>query len=96
MDKIIAGYKGVMDLDLTNVDKLLHKQLIIDHYKDIKFYKIEQSKLKPEQRYENTIERVNKIHKYESDMLLLRNKKAKIEQDRKHKLMIEIYNRNNR
>ena len=31
MNKIISGYKGVMDLDLTNVDPLLHEQLMNDH-----------------------------------------------------------------
>ena len=93
MNKIIPGYKGVMDLDLTNVDTVLHEQLINDHYKDIKLYKIEQSKLKPEQRYENTIERIHKMHKYESTMIQLQNEKAKIEQDKKDKLMIDLYNR---
>ena len=32
---IIEGYKGIMDLDLTNVDKNLHKTLINQHYTDI-------------------------------------------------------------
>ena len=96
MNKIISGYKGVMDLDLTNVDPLLHKQLIIDHYKDIELYKKEQSKLKPEQRYENTIERIHKRRKYENDMIQLQNKRAKIEQDKKDQLMIELYNRYNK
>jgi len=93
MNKIIPGYNGVMDLDLTNVDSLIHDQLIIDHYRDIELYKREQSKLKPEQRYENTIERIHKMHKYESTMIQLQNEKAKIEQDKKDNLMIDLYNR---
>ena len=53
--KIINGYKGVIDLDLTNVDPRLHKELIKQHYQDIENYKIEQAKLPEKLRYENTI-----------------------------------------
>ncbi len=53
--KIINGYKGVIDLDLTNVDPKLHKELIKQHYQDIENYKIEQAKLPEKLRYENTI-----------------------------------------
>ena len=54
-NKIIKGYKGIMDLDLTNVKPELHKSLIDQHYKDIDDFIKEQSKLDPEKRYENTI-----------------------------------------
>lgn len=53
--KIIKGYKGVMDLDLTNIDPKLHKILINQHYNDIDEYKKYQSSIKDEQRYDNTI-----------------------------------------
>ena len=36
---IIDGYKGVMELDLTNIDPKYHKLYIDQHYKDIKDYK---------------------------------------------------------
>ena len=49
--------------------------------------------LKPKQRYENTIERIQRMHKYETTMIQLQNEKAKIEQDKKDKLMIDLYNR---
>ena len=52
---LIKGYNGIMDLDLTNINKQFHKNMIEQHKKDIINYKIEQSKLKPELRYENTI-----------------------------------------
>jgi hypothetical protein len=52
---LIKGYNGIMDLDLTNVNKQFHKNMIEQHKKDIMNYKLEQSKLKPELRYENTI-----------------------------------------
>ena len=47
MNKIIPGYKGIMDLDLTNVEPKLHKIMIEQHQEDIKLYKIEQSKSIP-------------------------------------------------
>ena len=55
---IIKGYNGIMDLDLTNIDSKYHKELIQKHYEDIENYKIEQKKLNPELRYENTIVKI--------------------------------------
>tara|TARA_B100001093_G_C26576424_1_gene905235 strand:- start:159 stop:401 length:243 start_codon:yes stop_codon:yes gene_type:complete len=71
-DKIIKGYNGIMDLDLTNVDSKLHKTMINQHYKDIEEYKIEQAKLKPEQRYENTIKKAYQKIEYEKRMQYIR------------------------
>jgi hypothetical protein len=59
-DNIIPGYQGIMDLDVTNMEPIHIKQAINQHYNDIKIYAAEQSKLKPEHRYENTILRINK------------------------------------
>lgn len=61
---IIPGYKGIMDLDVRNMDPRYIKDAIKDHYNDIKLYKLEQSKLKPEHRYENTVLRINKQREY--------------------------------
>ena len=55
MKNIIKGYKGIMDLDLTYVNSNFHKALINQHYKDIELYKIEQSKLKDELKYDNGV-----------------------------------------
>lgn len=55
---IIEGYKGVMSLDLTGTDPKYRKILIEQHYKDIELYKIEESTLPNNLRYENTTERV--------------------------------------
>lgn len=55
MKNIIKGYKGVMDLDLSNINSQFHKSLIEQHYKDIELYKIEQSKLKDELKYDNGV-----------------------------------------
>jgi len=69
MDRnIIKGYNGIMDLDLTNVDKSLHKLLIEQHEKDIQMYKIEQSNLPESERYENTIGYINKKLEFENYM----------------------------
>ena len=55
---IIPGYNGIMDLDLTNINPVFYKELINQHLKDIENYKIEKYNLKPELRYENTIQAV--------------------------------------
>jgi len=39
---IVEGYKGIMDLDLTNVREDLKKELVKQHQKDIDEYKTEQ------------------------------------------------------
>lgn len=63
---IIAGYKGVMDLDLTNVPECNKKIIIEQHYQDINNYNIEQDSLPSRLRYENTIERIQKQHDLEN------------------------------
>ena len=72
--QIIKGYNGIMDLDLTNVDHKYHQIMIDQHMKDIESYKIEQSKLPIEQRYENTIKHINMKIQYENRMRYLRKK----------------------
>ena len=57
---IIPGYHGMMDLDVRYMEPRHIKQAIDQHYNDIKKYTAEQSKLKPEHRYENTVLRINK------------------------------------
>ena len=57
---IIAGYNGIMPLDLTNVDKKLHKVLIDQHKKDIEEYKLEQEKLPHHLKYENCVQKIYK------------------------------------
>ncbi len=96
MKKIIKGYKGIMDLDLTDIDSIYHEQLIKDHNNDIELYKIEQSKLKPKFRYENTIEHINKRHEYENEKIQLRKQKELEEQNKRDKLMMEIYYKNSK
>ena len=75
--EIIKGYKGILDLDLSLVPKDFQTEAIKQHYKDIEDYKKYQCGLKPEQRYENTIEKVKRHLQYESYMLIQRNKNSK-------------------
>lgn len=89
---IIKGYNGIMDLDLTKVDKSLHKSLIEQHMKDIELYKIEQANLPESKRYENTIGYVNKKMEFENYMRsikLYKNEYNQIEIDKK---IMEISN----
>lgn len=58
--EIVPGYKGIMDLDLTNIQEEYRKNAIERHLKEIKEYKIEQKKRPQHLRYENTVERINK------------------------------------
>jgi len=66
---IIPGYKGIMSLDLQNIDIIHRKQAIDQHYNDIKKYTMDQSEMSPQLRYENTIERIQKLHKRDFNAL---------------------------
>lgn len=89
--KIIKGYKGVMDLDLSLVHKDYIDSVVKQHNEDIKNYKIYQKSLKPEHRYENTIERINKQHENENYLI---NLKIREEQNRRYELTNKLYNLN--
>jgi hypothetical protein len=79
--KIIKGYHGIMDLDLTDVESCNHKTLIEQHYKDIEIYKIEQATLKPRLRYENNVGLVFKKIEYDNKMRYLKLYKKDKTQD---------------
>ncbi len=74
--KIIKGYKGIMDLDLTDIKLFYHKSMIDQHFKDIDNYKIEQMQLKPELRYENNVELSLKKIEYTKKMMALKLNKV--------------------
>jgi hypothetical protein len=90
MDKkdIIEGYKGIMELDLTDIPESLKKLTVEQHTKDIDRYKAEQYKLKPHLRYENTVERIQKAHKM-SLMYQEKRTDIKLQEQLRHN---EIYN----
>ena len=88
--EIIEGYKGVMDLDLSLVSESFKSVAVKQHYKDIEDYKKYQATLKPKNRYENTIERINKLHQYEYDTQQKRKKEETQEQNRLYELQYKI------
>lgn len=55
LNLIIEGYQGIMDLDLSLVDKNFWPEVIRQHHKEIEEYKKEQAQLPERLRYENTI-----------------------------------------
>ena len=60
-DHIVKGYKGVMDLDLSLVDPKFHKEVILQHNKDVDEYKREQCERPEKLRYENAIMHAHNI-----------------------------------
>lgn len=74
---IVAGYNGIMDLDLSRIDPKHRRQAIQQHERDIELYRAEQELLKPEHRYENTIVRVQKQLEYEKRIQLQRMNTSK-------------------
>ncbi len=90
---IVPGFQGVMDLDLTRVDKKHHEELVKQHIKDIDDYKLEQATMKPRLRYENTILKAMRIHKIEEDALKLRSAQEKERIARQDKDRYERYQR---
>ena len=58
---IIEGYKGVMPLDLTDVDPKYHKIMIAQHKEDIIEYNNYQQSLPSRLRYENTTKKAKNL-----------------------------------
>lgn len=88
---IISGYKGIMPLDLTNIDKKLHSILIDQHEKDIEIYKMEQAQLPEKLRYENTVMRAEKIHKMDENAQKERIKLLRKQEGLEDIKRIELY-----
>jgi len=85
--KKIEGYKGIMELDLSGVHPIYHDIIIKQHKKDILMYKEYQSKLAPEMRYENTIEKIIKDKKFYDNIRDMKAAIKKKEQDEKFALL---------
>ena len=79
---IIDGYHGIMSLDLTNIDKKYHKNLISEHNKNIEEYKLEQEKLPYHLKYENCVQKIyTQLEKEDYH----RKKRKQKEQEEKYK-----------
>lgn len=61
---IVKGYKGIIDLDLSNTHPVYHDILKKQHKEDIEKYKKYQESLKPELRYDNAIGKIIKDREY--------------------------------
>jgi hypothetical protein len=66
-DKIVRshadGYRGIMPLDIDAIPPQFQKNAIERHIKDIEEYKKDQLERPERMRYENTIERIERIHR---------------------------------
>lgn len=88
----VPGYKGIMELDLTNVDPKLHREMKKQHEIDIEDYKAEQEKLPKRLRYENTIVKAEKV--IEMDAQIMKRKmeifleKQRLEDEDRYKRFI--------
>lgn len=86
----VPGYKGIMELDLTNVDPKLHREMKKQHEEDIKKYILEQKELPEKLRYENTIVKAKKVMEMDS---LIQTRKQEIFLEKQR---LEDENRNKR
>jgi len=71
----IDGYKGIMELDLTNIHPVYHDIIIKQHKQDILLYKQYQKQLDPNMKYENTIGKILKDKKFYENII---NMKAEL------------------
>ena len=90
-NNIIQGYKGILDLDLSLIPEMYHTSVIKQHYKDIEEYKKYQKTLKPENRYENTIEKIQIQIENENN---LRKQQLKEQQDKRYEHYNKLYKLN--
>ena len=88
---IIKGYKGVIDLDLTQVDPIYHKLLIEQHNNDIENYKKYQENLEPEMRYENSIGKVISDREYYNKLRDIKVQIKKEEENNYYRELTERY-----
>lgn len=65
---IVKGYKGIMDLDLTQVDSRYHEEMIKVHKQDINDYKAYQKTLPEKVQYDCAMIRAYSIIKKTQEM----------------------------
>jgi hypothetical protein len=88
---IVDGYKGIMELDLSMYNESQRESVIQQHLQDIANYKKYQKDLQPHLRYENTIERIKRIH--ENEQLACQKRKLEDEKKKykKYEEMIQLF-----
>ena len=70
---IIPGYKGIMDLDLTNIDSKFYHEMVNLHFQEIEEYKKEQLQRPKQIRYEKCVKRI--LDQIKRDQEIIKKKK---------------------
>ena len=89
---IVKGYKGIIDLDLTNIHPVYHNILIKQHKQDIENYKKYQKSLEPELRYDNAICKIIKDREYYNKLRDFYASEKKKQENQYYKELYERYN----
>ena len=89
---IVKGYKGIIDLDLTNIHPVYHNILIKQHKQDIENYKKYQESLEPELRYDNAIGKIIKDREYYNKLRDFYASEKKKQENQYYKELYERYN----
>lgn len=89
---IVKGYKGIIDLDLTNIHPVYHNILIKQHKQDIENYKKYQQSLEPELRYDNAIGKIIKDREYYNKLRDFYASEKKKQENQYYKELYERYN----
>lgn len=87
----IDGYKGIMELDLTNIHPVYHDIIIKQHKQDILLYKQYQKQLDPSMKYENTIGKILKDKKFYENIINMKAELKKKEDNERFQLLLEKY-----
>jgi hypothetical protein len=72
----VAGYRGIMALDLDAIPTQFQKNAIERHIKDIEEYNRDQLKRPEQMRYENTVARIERTHRMDKAVLQKRQSDA--------------------
>jgi hypothetical protein len=88
---IVKGYKGIIDLDLTNIHPVYHDILKKQHKEDIENYKKYQESLEPELRYDNAIGKIIKDREYYEKLRDFYASEKKKQENQYYKDLLERY-----
>ena len=90
---IIPGYKGIMDLDLTNIDSKFHHEMVNLHYQEIKEYKKEQLQRPKHIRYEHCVKRILDQFKRDQEIVKKRELEKKRKKDEEYQKWVNYLKR---
>jgi len=92
---IIPGYNGIMDLNLTNIDKKFHQELAELHFKQIENYKKEQLELPKHLRYEKSVKHTLEQIKHYQNMHVKKEAELQENINRNYELRLKYWKLNN-